>query len=452
MFYPTKSSLFRSFFSNEILQAADRAGCSPWYVKRARTLAPAKLRALTEAYLAEGLHQSAEYWKVLPARDLVSLYLIEVFEREDPFMPYRVDDPCNNCPARNALWFLDRGVHLSLKSHLFRWLESDDIKILHEIGMDLTAFGSDDLLPAVEKLFNHEKESIQKSALSGAHEAIESGRAEPRFRSYVWDYCVRLIDRHDWKYCPTFRPPFRTLIALDRKAATTLFQDPSRMHRDYPALGNVLLNLNELGHPAKPRFLNELISDPSVDAEVREIAIGGLLLHKHRTAEPHVELILKNWKQHSWARVIAAWTARFHLNGLKPIYETAIDTFRAANDNLTALPPIERRIVLMDRFHIHLRNETLADWYAKGFAIFRKETCAAFREVSAHSHARVARKTHRFFGRMFPLSIEDREALDTVTLRKSETLRDLSGNWGELLHWRILTAEWDWKRQTGKDS
>jgi hypothetical protein len=374
------------------------------------------------------VHQSPAYWRLRPASDLAAPYLIAVFERENPFE--RNDASIvPESPASRALDFLKIGVHAPLKSHLLRWLKKGDKDTFRVIARHLIAFGSDDLIPDVAVLFEHEDKSVSGWARMGALEAIKSGRAEPVFRQYVWNHCVELLNRSD---APRDHDPIRLLYALDQAATGKLLLGPSVMRSDHPLLAEALSTLNELQSPPSAEFLNAFLSDDTLQPDaIRRAALSGLIIRNDPNASVYVENILNHPAQFREEMVLAAWSARFNLRGLKMTSESAFEIYRKAGYKMDSLSPDERDMILMHYLDSEVRNGGLWQWYFNGFGCFADETRKALEKTGAKEHAKVIAAANKLFGFFGPPSNEEkmREVVDAMSDKKSQKLDELTEAW-----------------------
>lgn len=437
-------------YSNEILEIAKRIGFEPEAVAESRSLSPSKLEALTAAYLKE-VHQSPSYWKLMPARDLAVPYLIAAFEREDPFKQNDESSTLGDSPASRALAFLDVGVHAELKSHLLRWLKTGDEAVYKEIDRPLVAFGTDDLLPHVKVLFEHEDKFVSSGARSGALEAIKAGRAESEFKKYVWENSKELLQAEK---PPRMYDPIRLLLAIDEEATKKLLLAPAVMHRDHPLLAEALGTLNYLKSPPDGVFLNSLVADDSLAPghrkdSIHRAAIFGLIVGRDPTASAHLERILAAPGKFSEDMVLAAWTGRFQLKGFTPLYDSAFENYEKAGHEMNGLSQDERDIILMHYLDAEVRNGGFWQWYYNDFGCFGVDTRKALERVGATKHAKVVDQANRLFGRNGPP--EDREkvqkALEAMSDKNAQKLSDLNDAWYALPSWAVDAAAWDWNRQ-----
>ncbi|GAA5495005.1 hypothetical protein Rhal01_01174 [Rubritalea halochordaticola] len=438
-------------YSKEILEIADRLSYDPELVAEVRSLSESDLKVLTESYLKE-VHQSPSYWRLKPARDLATPYLIEVFEREYAFKKNDESSTLPDSPATRALSFLEFGVHNELKAHLLHWLKIGDLNVYMAIKNHLVAFGSDDLLPHVKVLFEHEDMFVSSGARGGALMAIQEGRAESEFLDYVWEYAKGLLFVEK---PPSMYDPIRLLEAIDVEATKNLLLDPSVMRRDHPLLPEALGTLNSFQCPPDAAFLNSLIEDELLVPEfkkdlIRRAAIKGLILRKDPTAGVYVEQVLASPKKYSEDMVLAAWTARFELKGLKTIYDSAFESYENAGYELEGLAQEERDIILIHYLDSEVCNGGFWQWYFNDYGRFGVDTRKALKKIGATKHARVVNKANRLFGWNGPPTSRElvQEALDNMPEKKAQKMDDLNDAWGELPPWTLFAAAWDWKRQS----
>lgn len=441
-------------YPKEILEIAARIGCEPGAVAEVRGLSPSELAALTERYLDgvhPGVYQGPAYWQLLPARDLVTPYLIAAFERENPFT--QTDESSGlSSPAARALAFLEPGVHHELKEHLLRWLRTGDEAVFKVIKRDLVTFGTDDLLPHVRVLFEHEDMFVSSGARWGALEAIKAGRAESAFRRYVWEHSMALLQSEK---PPAMYDPIRLLVVIDEEATRTLLLNPAVMHRDHPLLPEALRTLNSLKSPPDGEFLNSLIADDSLAPDHRKewihrAAIFGLIVRQDPTAGAHVERILAAPDKFSNDMVLAAWTARFELKGLTSIYDSAFEAYNKAGYKMEGLSRNERDLILMHYLDSEVRNGGFGQWYNNSFGVFAVDTRDALNRVGASKHAKVVAEANRLFGWLGPPETREKiqKALDAMSEKKARKMVGLNYNWCDLPPWQLNAASWDWNRQT----
>lgn len=443
-------------YPKEILEIAKRIGCEPGAVAEVRALPPSELAALTDKYLDgihPGIYQGPAYWQLRPAHDLATPYLIAAFERENPFK--QTDESSGlSSPAARALAFLEPGVHHELKEHLLRWLKTGDEAVFKIIKRDLVTFGTDDLLPHVRVLFEHEDMFVSSGARWGALEAIKAGRAESGFRGYVWEHSKELLQAEK---PPAAYDPVRLLVAIDEEATRELLLDPAVMHRDHPLLPEALSTLNSLKSPPDGEFLNSLIADDTLAPDHRKerihrAAIFGLIVRQDPTAAAHIERILAAPGKFSNEMVLAAWTARFKLNGLTPIYDSAFEAYNKAGYEMEGLSREERDLILMHYLDSEVCNGGFWQWYHNSFGIFAVDTRDALNRVGAIKHAKLVDEANRLFGWGGPPETREKvqKALDAMSGKKARKMDGLNRNWCDLPPWALNAASWDWNRQTNK--
>jgi hypothetical protein len=437
-------------YSKEILEIAKRIGFEPEAVAAARSLLPSELKALTEVYLEE-VHQSPSYWRLMPARDLAAPYLIAAFERENPFKQNDESSTLRDSPASRALAFLELGVHDELKAHLLRWLKTGDETVCKVIARQLVAFGTDDLLPHVKVLFEHEDMFVSSGARSGALEAIKAGRAESAFKKYVWEHSKELLQAGK---PPTMHDPIRLLVAIDEEATKKLLLAPAVMRRDHPLLAEALSTLSRLKSPPDGEFLNSLVADGTLAPahrkdRIQQAAISGLIVSRDPAASAHVEKILAAPDKFSEDMVLAAWAARFALKGLTPISDSAFETYEKAGCELNGLSHDERDVILMHYLDAEVRNGGFWQWYYNDFGRFGVATRKALEKVGATKHAKVVDEANRLFGRSGPPESREKvqKALDAMSDKNAQKMSDLNDAWYDLPSWALDAATWDWKRQ-----
>jgi hypothetical protein len=443
-------------YPKEILELAARAGCEPAAVAGVRALPPSELAALTDKYLDAmhpGIYQGPAYWRLMPVRDLVTPHLIATFERENPFK--QTDESSGlSSPASRALAFLEPGVHDELKEHLLRWLKTGDEAVFKVIKRDLVTFGTDDLLPHVRVLFEHEDMFVSSGARWGALEAIKAGRAESGFRGFVWEHSKELLQAEN---PPSMYDPIRLLVAIDEEATRQLLLDPAVMHRNHPLLAVALGTLNQLKSPPDGEFLNSLIADDTLTPDHRKesihrAAIFGLIVRQDPSAGAHIERILATPGNFSNEMVLAAWTARFKLKELTPICDSAFETYNKARYEMEGLSRDERDVILMHYLDSEVRNGGFWQWYYNSFGRFGVETRDALKRVGAMKHAKIVDQANRLFGWGGPPETREKvqKALDAMSEKKARKMDGLNRNWCELAPWALNAALWDWNRQTNR--
>lgn len=437
-------------YSKEVLEIADRIGFEPEAVEESRSLSPSELEALTNAYLAE-VHQSPSYWRLMPARDLAKPYLIAAFERENPFKQNDESSTLSDSPASRALAFLELGKHDQLKAHLLRWLQTGDKTVYKVINRHLVAFGTDDLLPHVKVLFEHEDMFVSSGARSGALEAIKAGRAEAGFREFVWEHSKELLQADQ---PPSMYDPIRLLVAIDEEETKELLLDPAVMHRDHPLLAEALSTLNQLKSPPDGKFLNSLIADDTLAPDhsrdrIHKAAIFGLIVSQDPTAHAHVERILAAPNKFSEDMVLAAWTARFKLGERTPIYDSAFDAYKKAGYEMHGLSQDERDIILMHYLDAEVRNGGFWQWYYNDFGRFGVDTRDALKKVGATKHAQVVDSANRLFGPSGPPKSRElvQKSLDSMSEKNAQKMDALNDAWYDLPSWALNAAAWDWNRK-----
>lgn len=182
-------------YPKEILDIAADYGYAPATVAEVRGLPLDELEKLAEAFLVEQKYRGPLCLRLQPAKDLLAPFLISVLNRPDAFTPLPKLSSYSVYESRGqqALSLLKHGVHPEVKKSLLRVMMTNDRYILQSIASHLVSFGSDDLLPAVETLFEHDHMFVSGDARLGALQAIRDGRAENGFREYVWHHCVKLL-------------------------------------------------------------------------------------------------------------------------------------------------------------------------------------------------------------------------------------------------------------------
>jgi hypothetical protein len=435
-------------YSEEILKIADDYGYFPAAVAEVRRLPRDELEKLGEAYLVE-LYHGPYYYQLTPAQDLLAPFLISVLERDSPFTPNAGATSAFESPANRALMFLKNGVHPALKKSLLRWQQKNDREILLRITTPLVSFGSDDLLPAVQSLFEHADEWISSSARGGALEAIGSGRAESGFRDYVWQHAVELLRSAK---PPAAMDPIRLLVALDEEATKQVLLDDVVTNPNHALLAAALGRLNSLKCPPAPDILERLLADDTLkDKEsIRQGAVMGLILQHHPSGIAYVDKIFHNPEAFDQDTVLAAWNARYHMQGLTPLYDSAFSTFETAKYEMGPLSPDERSIVIIHYLDAEISNGGFWQWYFNEGEL-ADEALKSLEKIGARQHASVIRKANRLFGREGPpkTSEEVQQALRKMSDRTSGKMSDLNDEWFALPTWALTAAAWDWKRQTG---
>lgn len=440
-------------YSKEVLEIAKQIAVAPEVVAEARSLSAADLEALTDAYLGE-VHQSPSYWRLMPARDLATPYLIAAFQRENPFKQNDPSSTPGDSPASRALSFLQLGIHTELKAHLLRWLKTSDEIVYKVINRALVAFGTDDLLPHVKVLFEHEDMFVSSGARSGALEAIKAGRAETAFKKYVWEHSEELMQGAK---PPSMYDPIRLLVAIDEEAAKHLLLDPSVMRHDHPLLAEALGTLNRLKCPPDVAFLNSLVADDTLAPKhrkdrIHQAAIFGLIVRHDPTASTHVERIISAPGNFNEDMVLAAWTARFTFKGLLPIYDSAFEAYGKAGYELDGLSRDKQDIILMHYLDAEVRNGGFWQWYYNDFGRFGVITWMALKKVGATKHAKVVNEANRIFGRGGPPQSRElvQKALSALSGKSAQKMDELNAAWGGLPSWALNAAAWDWSRQSNE--
>ncbi len=442
-------------FSPEILTLAAQLGLEPEEVAGLRDLFPEQVKELTDAYLV-GTDQGSAYPRLVAVKDLAIPHLIAAFDLEDPFQKNGSPPLQRECPASQALSLLERGVHPELKRLLLRWVARGDEDILRTITSHLVAFGSDDLLPAVEMLFDHPDEFVSSGARGSALGAIKAGRAQPLFRKYVWEHSVRLL--HSRSVVMLGYDPTRLIAALDQNEAKKVLLSPEVLRADHPLLPEILSMLNQLKSPAPADFLAALIDgsqpvDKFKSTGVKSSAIFGLISHDDPRAAKHVENILSAPDRYGEHLVLTAWRARFKLRGIEPVVERVLFSYGEADEKIAALSRDERDILLISGLAAAVMSEGFQHWYSsegEDGETFN-ETWRALKKIGAPRHAKLVARANALFGWWGPPL--DREklqaALDSMSSRKLAKMQDLTLEWFHTTDWTIDAMAWEWKRLNG---
>lgn len=329
---------------------------------------------------------------------------------------------------------------------------TNDRHILNSIASHLVSFGSDDLLPAVETLFEHDDTFVSGNARDGALQAIGDGRAANGFREYVWHHCVKLLRSakppHDYD-------PIRLLWALDKEAIKQVLLDHVVPFPNHTFLPKALATLNSLKCPPPAAILEMLLTDDTLKEKdsVREQAVLGLILQNHPSGKGYIDKIFRKPKAFSDDMVLAAWNARYQMRGLTSIYDKAFEVFEAAGYKMDdALSPDERSIVIIHYLDEEISNGGFWQWYFNEGEL-ADEALRALEKIGARPHAAVLRKANRLFGWKGPPKIREElhQALKKMSDRTSGKMSDLNHAWFDLPTWQLAAAAWDWKRQTGSD-
>lgn len=436
-------------YSKEVMEIAEWSGSPPEVVAEVRSLPSSELKKLTNAYVIE-TGQSDSYWQLRLARDLAVPFLISVLEREDAFKKNAADMILPESPGSRALAFLKMGEHPELKPHLLKWAATGDENVLRKIDSHLVAFGSDDLLGHVEMLFEHPDMFVSSGARSGALDAIKAGRAEPRFREYVWEHSVKLLQS---KKPPGMYDPIRLMMALDEKAAQEVLLSPAVMRVDFPLLPEALSTLNGSKNPPPADFLDNLVQNaPPVPVHRRHqlwaAAIAGLILHKDPRASNYVESILSEPEKHGEELVLSAWKSRFRIHGRIPILDQAYESYEKADYQLGPLSQEEKDIILIGRLDSEVKNGGFWQWYSNADGRNFEETAKAQEKLGANKHANLVRQANRLFGSSGPSREREKmeAALEKMPDKEAVKMDALSDAWYDLPSWLLQAYEWEWQR------
>jgi hypothetical protein len=442
-------------YPEEVICLAKLHRKAPAEVAAARRMHQAELEALLEAYLrGNGFHWELDA-RLTFLQDRAAPYLVEVLKRDDAFVLHPAErNGWKDSRGSQALRMLKEGTHEQLKPVLRSWLHrTSERHVLATITSHFTSYGSDDLLPDMKCLFEHEDEYIAGDARRGALQAFYQSSGEPAYRSYVWNHCVGLLLS---KNPPAQFDPIRVLIRLDSEGLKKLLIQPEILREDHPLLAQILGTLNTLGTPAPAEFLRRMLETGGTGPEfrkehVRRSALFGLLRWNDPSAAEHIEVILKKPKNYSDAMVLAAWEARFKMHGLSATYDTAFDVFEKTNyESLDSLTAAERDIILMHYLEAEVQNGGLWQWYYNPFGDYARETANALRKVGGKKHAEIIETANSLFGPAGPSS--DRETrqreLAAWSDDQAERLSRLEGKFGSLPSWLISAAKWEWKQQT----
>jgi hypothetical protein len=442
-------------YPQEILDIAKRTHCPPETVAETRALSPSALKELVDAYVLEAGDGPASR-RLQPARDLAEPYLIAVFERDNPFEINASCPAFGATPARQALMLLGGCFHPELKRQLLRWLRlrSDDPKVLRTICGRLVDFGSDDLLPDVAMLFEHADYLISMSARGSALSAGKDGRAEPEFRRYVSELCLRLLRQEN---PPEGFDPIRVLVALHGEAAAKMLADPKDLDPDHPLFIKTLVTLNHLGCPPDAGFLNALLADSSLSSPERRdgiwrAALEGLVVLKDPSASVYVEWILGNPALFSQLMTIIAWQARFRLRGWKSLVEEITYRTETSGIELEDFPPDLYDIAVIDQLHGGVLHYGFWYWFDQAFGgEFGRAGHQALVRIGATEHAKIVAQVNDLFGPAGPPVIpeEMEPALAALPDGAADLMEEMDRQWQELPEWTLSAYAWEWHRRTG---
>ena len=308
----------------------------------------------------------------------------------------------------------------------------------------MTSFGSDDLVPAVEALFESDDWVVNSQARSSALEAIGSGRAENGFRDYVWHHCVKLLRSAN---PPSGDDPIRLQWALDKDAIKQVLLDDVVPFPNHTLLPKALSALNSLKCPPAPSTLEQFLADDTLKDKdsIHEEAAMGLILQNHPSGIGYIDKIFRNPKACSDDMVLAAWNARYQMRGLTSIYDSAFEAFEAARYKMdNTLSPDERSILILHYLDEEISNGGLWQWYFKEGEL-AGEALQALENIGASRHAALLRKANRLFGwKGPPKTREDvRQALEKMSNRTSGKMGALNHAWFDLPTWQLAAAAWD---------
>lgn len=437
-------------YPQEILDLSRQVGVAPEEVVKLRALPSEELKALIRTYAYSPVPGPLEY-QVKAVKDLAIPHLIEIVASDDAFDP-PAGNPSGDRPGFRALLLLAQGKHEALKPALKKWASSANEYALNRIAGHLTAYGSDDLLPEVRFLFEHPDSMISSAARGGALAPFKEGRAEAEFKRYVWDHCSWLLNTPD---PPHGYDPIRLLILIDQDRTRELLQDPKTLRPDHALLPTILSTLKKLESPPPPDVLIQLMDSkaqaPKRQEEVDRVASSLLLSQGHPRADAYIEQVLTKPDAYDEFTVMSAWDGRFRLAGSVPFYDVAFEEHITGKIPLEALQPDHRAVFLLDELNSEIKNGGLDQWFFNGGGAHAKEVIQALKRFGMKKHAKVIDSAAGVFGfRGVPADLEKmRDRMAKLSGSSSAKLRDLDYRWEELPWWRILAAEWDWKRQQG---
>jgi len=331
---------------------------------------------------------------------------------------------------------------------LLKRLPSMSDQQLRTITKQLISFGTDDLLPAVQALFEHDDDiGIASRARAAALEAIRNNRIEPKFREYLLTYSTKCL--HTPGSAPGGYSPIHILEELDPPDLAQRLHHPEILRIDNLDLGHVLARLNELNSPAPAEIYLQYLDSLSDDYKpyYGPIAFKGLGLLGHPGANDYIKEILAHPRKHDEGSVIFAWETRFKTANLATCLERALKKYQN-NKTFNQLTSTEQAFTLLDHFDHMLTQEGLDIFYTDPLGMHARETILALKMIGAKKHARIFSHLTKIYGDGPHGNQEEvLNHMETLGKKSEQKIEALLEKLYSLPNWYLFALKWDWKNR-----
>ena len=351
-----------------------------------------------------------------------------------------------------ALELIPLGTVLALKPVLKRWLRTSDPKARPTLARHVAAYGSDDLVPEVKKLLADPGTYVAYSVRNGALEAIKEGRAEPKFKAYMWAHeeeYVAHMARLDAGVATAL------LSAIDPERAKAALSRPEVLRMDHPSVHEVVRALNHLKAPPPAEFLLKALKKLALQKDywgekLEEAALVGMMLQDHPKSGEYAEKIIRNTRKpkHERELPLLAWERRFRAHLLPVPYEAPIQAWSSAQPaKFGSFSPEQQKFILLHEFDTAVQSdEDFAAWFWHPLASHTPELLAILKSYGAEKHVKFITSALEILGNTKLLGNRPKlkARMDNFSLKEWVRLSALSHGWWSA-PWKLAILSGEWK-------